>query len=177
MGRTAGNPDRFAVVTGCLTAVGADKATVCLRDRRPVFDDYTAANMTLYCHVMPFYGYKNKCYYSIIDKNLLSYCFKFSAGYAVESPPVGRQIYCLKNTLELYMRDVHNVFDVCFERSHILRTGAIALLVGTWLTLFNHITLLLGLELEMWVRVTLNYLTPLTVANWGLVSRQTSATE
>lgn len=75
------------------------------------------------------------------------------------------------------MRDVHNVFDVCFERSHILRTGAIALLVGTWLTLFNHITLLLGLELEMWVRVTLNYLTPLTVANWGLVSRQTSATE
>lgn len=71
------------------------------------------------------------------------------------------------------MGDVHNVLGVCLEREHIVRTASIAVLVGTWLTLFNHATALLGLELSLWVRITLNYLTPLTVANWGLVSRQT----
>ena len=70
------------------------------------------------------------------------------------------------------MGDVRNTLGVCLERKHIVRTAGIALLVGTWLTLFNHATTLLGLDLALWIRITLNYLTPLTVANWGLVSRQ-----
>jgi len=66
---------------------------------------------------------------------------------------------------------------VCLDREHLLKTAAIAILVGTWLTLFNHATALLGLELAFWVRITLNYLTPLTVANWGLISRQTTQSD
>ncbi|MXR52927.1 hypothetical protein GRX03_15110 [Halovenus sp. WSH3] len=66
---------------------------------------------------------------------------------------------------------------VCLDRDHVIRTAGIALLVGTWLTLFNHATALLGLELSFWVRITLNYLTPLTVANLGLIARQTGSSD
>lgn len=75
------------------------------------------------------------------------------------------------------MNRVINSLKVCLERSHIVRTAGIALVVGTWLTLFNHATTLLGLDLALWVRVVLNYLTPLAVANWGLISRQVTAAE
>jgi len=72
------------------------------------------------------------------------------------------------------MGHVTESLAVCLDRDHLIRTAGIAILVGTWLTLFNHATALLGLELAFWVRITLNYLTPLTVANWGLISRQTA---
>jgi hypothetical protein len=72
------------------------------------------------------------------------------------------------------MGRVTELLAICLERDHIVRTTTIALLVGTWLTVFNHATALFGLDLAFWVRITLNYLTPLTVANWGLISRQTT---
>lgn len=75
------------------------------------------------------------------------------------------------------MSRVITLLEVCLERSHIVRTAGIALVVGTWLTLFNHATTLLGLDLSLWVRVVLNYLTPLAVANWGLVSRQVTTVD
>jgi hypothetical protein len=75
------------------------------------------------------------------------------------------------------MSHANNPLRVCFERDHLLRTTGIALFIGTWLTLFNHATALFGLHLSLWVRVVLNYLTPLMVANWGLLSRQTSGTD
>lgn len=63
--------------------------------------------------------------------------------------------------------------QVCFEREHLRRTGAITLLVGTWLTLFNHYGLLLTgvVDAELVLKVFLNYLTPFAVANAGLLSR------
>jgi hypothetical protein len=63
---------------------------------------------------------------------------------------------------------------VCFEREHLRRTGIITVLVGTWLTLFNHAGLLLAgsIDLELLVKVILNYATPFIVSNAGLLSRQ-----
>lgn len=67
-----------------------------------------------------------------------------------------------------------NTLRICLEQDHLIRTGGIALVVGTWLTLFNHATALLGIDLTLWIRIVLNYLTPLAVANWGLISRQST---
>ena len=51
------------------------------------------------------------------------------------------------------MSRIINSLKVCLERSHIVRTAGITLVAGTWLTLFNHATTLLGLDLMLWVRV------------------------
>lgn len=58
--------------------------------------------------------------------------------------------------------------------AHLRRTGAIALVVGSWLTLFNQGDAILAGDAGagLWVKVTLNYLTPFVVANLGLVSRK-----
>ena len=63
---------------------------------------------------------------------------------------------------------------VCSEREHLRRTGIITVLVGTWLTLFNHAGLLLAgsINPELLVKVILNYATPFVVSNAGLLSRQ-----
>lgn len=63
------------------------------------------------------------------------------------------------------------------QRRHLLRTCSIALVVGTWLTLFNHGDILLteGIETTMMVRVALNYMMPFIVANMGLLSRNQSS--
>lgn len=57
---------------------------------------------------------------------------------------------------------------------HLRRTGALALVVGSWLTLFNQGTAILSGELGvgLWTKVILNYLTPLIVANLGLLFRR-----
>ena len=63
---------------------------------------------------------------------------------------------------------------VCFEWEHLRRTSVITIVVGTWLTAFNHYPQLLTgvVDAELGVKVLLNYLTPFVVANAGLLSRQ-----
>ena len=62
----------------------------------------------------------------------------------------------------------------CLYPPHLRRTGSIALVVGTWLTLFNQGDVIWAGQLSswIWIKVGLNYLTPFVVANLGLVSRQ-----
>ena len=63
---------------------------------------------------------------------------------------------------------------ICLDREHLRRTGLICIVVGTWLTLFNQIGPLLAwnLDLALFIKVVLNYVTPFVVANAGLLSRQ-----
>jgi hypothetical protein len=70
------------------------------------------------------------------------------------------------------LRTVYRIYCLCFRRDHLARTGAIAVVVGTWLTLFNLGTVLIAGHLsgEIVVKVILNYFTPFVVANWGLLS-------
>lgn len=65
-------------------------------------------------------------------------------------------------------------FDTCLERGHLVRTCTIAIVVGSWLTLFNQGDTILasGTDALLMARVGLNYLTPFAVANLGLLSRQ-----
>lgn len=67
-----------------------------------------------------------------------------------------------------------NGLAVVFAASHLRRTGLIAAAVGTWLTLFNQIDVLLAgaWSTTLAVKVALNYVTPFVVANLGLLSRQ-----
>lgn len=71
---------------------------------------------------------------------------------------------------------VRHCLSICFQREHLLRTGTITLIVGTWLNAFNHGGTLLRLEFsaELWIKLVTNYLTPFIVSNWGLISRQTA---
>ena len=63
---------------------------------------------------------------------------------------------------------------IILHTSHLKRTGTIALLVGTWLTLFNQGDLILTGQwsLPLGIKIFLNYLTPFAVSNMGLLSRQ-----
>lgn len=63
--------------------------------------------------------------------------------------------------------------------AHLRRTGAIALVVGTWLTLLNQGDVILDgtVSWGLLIKVALNYLTPFVVANFGLLSRETEKTE
>lgn len=63
---------------------------------------------------------------------------------------------------------------VVLQPVHLRRTGLVALLVGTWLNLFNH-----GTELLAWpwsaslaCKIAVNLMTPFVVSNLGLISRQ-----
>ena len=67
-----------------------------------------------------------------------------------------------------------NILKIVLQPAHLRRTGLVALLVGTWLTLFNH-----GTELLVWPwstalvwKIAMNLLTPFVVSNLGLISRQ-----
>lgn len=57
---------------------------------------------------------------------------------------------------------------------HLRRTVLIALIVGTWLTAFNHGDELLrgGLDARLAAKIALDYLTPFIVSNVGLLARQ-----
>lgn len=70
--------------------------------------------------------------------------------------------------------EANRILRIIFLREHLLRTGTIALAVGTWLALFNHGDVILAGELgrQMLVKIPLNYLTPFVVANLGLLSRE-----
>lgn len=58
------------------------------------------------------------------------------------------------------------------QPTHLRRTCTVALIVGTWLTLFNQGGVIWAGEVGpgLWVKVALNYLTPFVVANLGLLS-------
>lgn len=57
---------------------------------------------------------------------------------------------------------------------HLRRTVLVALIVGTWLTAFNHGDELLrgGLDARLAAKIALDYLTPFIVSNVGLLARQ-----
>jgi hypothetical protein len=71
------------------------------------------------------------------------------------------------------MRRLRRRIDICLHPRHVARTLAIALVVGTWLTLFNHGDLVLstGFDHGLAAKVLLNYATPFVVSNWGLLAR------
>lgn len=72
------------------------------------------------------------------------------------------------------MHRVSEHLSVCLEWEHLRRTGAIAVVVGTWLTLYNQGAAALDpTQPAVALAIVLNYLTPFVVANWGLVSRRT----
>lgn len=60
-----------------------------------------------------------------------------------------------------------------FYRPHLRRTGAIALIVGAWLTWVNQSEVILAGQLDWGLvgKIFLNFLTPFVVANLGLWSR------
>ena len=65
---------------------------------------------------------------------------------------------------------------VILDPGHLRRTTGIALVVGTWLTVYNQGMIgTFAIEPSVAVAVALNYLTPFVVANWGLVARQSGA--
>lgn len=70
--------------------------------------------------------------------------------------------------------DVGRVFKPCAQPRHLRRTLTIALIVGSWLTLFNQGEVLASGQLnsELLLKVFLNYLTPFVVANFGLISAE-----
>jgi nucleoside recognition membrane protein YjiH len=62
----------------------------------------------------------------------------------------------------------------CLYPPHFRRTGSIALVVGTWLTLFNQGDVIWDGQVGgwIWIKIVLNYLTPFLVANLGLLSKR-----
>jgi len=63
---------------------------------------------------------------------------------------------------------------VVFTPVHLKRTLLIAFLVGSWLNLFNHGDELLRVAFDghLAIKLALNYLTPFTVSNFGLLAHQ-----
>lgn len=63
---------------------------------------------------------------------------------------------------------------ICLRSDHLIRTGTITVVVGTWLTAVNQGDVLLidGIGLWTGIKIFFNYLTPFIVANLGLISRQ-----
>ena len=61
---------------------------------------------------------------------------------------------------------------LCGQPRHLRRTVTIAIIVGTWLTLFNQGEVLWAGQVSstLLLKVFLNYLTPFVVANLGLLS-------
>ena len=72
------------------------------------------------------------------------------------------------------MTDIQGAVATCLQGEHLLRTISIALVVGTWLTLFNQINILLAgkVGIILGTKIAVNYLTPFIVSNLGLLSRR-----
>ncbi len=70
--------------------------------------------------------------------------------------------------------DLRQILEVCGRPSHLRRTGTIALVVGSWLTLFNQGDAIWTGQAgtAVLLKVLLNYLTPFVVANLGLLSSE-----
>jgi hypothetical protein len=69
--------------------------------------------------------------------------------------------------------DIQRAVATCLQGEHLLRTISIALAVGTWLTLFNQVDVLLteNVGMIMGTKIAVNYLTPFIVSNLGVLSR------
>ena len=67
------------------------------------------------------------------------------------------------------MRDA---IAICARREHLRRTVAIALVVGTILTLINQADVIIGGDAKAltWVKAGLNYCVPFVVSNLGLLA-------
>ena len=79
----------------------------------------------------------------------------------------------MRTRVQLLVRRPRLLLSIVFQPVHLRRTATIAVAVGTWLTLVNH-----GDELvqarwswDLAPKIILNYLTPFTVSNLGLLSR------
>lgn len=72
------------------------------------------------------------------------------------------------------LRHARQAFSVVFAPHHLLRTGSIGLVVGSWLTLINQGGVIVegAWSAGLAVKIFLNFLTPFVVANLGLVSRK-----
>lgn len=72
------------------------------------------------------------------------------------------------------MMTPRQILRVVFYPPHLKRTCLVALLVGVWLSVFNLGDQLLAgpWNVQLAIRVAMNLLTPFTVANLGLISRQ-----
>lgn len=72
------------------------------------------------------------------------------------------------------MPKLKRILKTCLYPSHLRRTGSIAFIVGSWLTLLNHGDVIWAGQPSswIWVKVVLNYLTPFAVANFGLMARE-----
>lgn len=72
------------------------------------------------------------------------------------------------------MFDLRRILKICGRPSHLRRTGTIALVVGSWLTLFNQGDAIWAGQTgtAVLLKVLLNYLTPFVVANFGLLSSE-----
>lgn len=72
------------------------------------------------------------------------------------------------------MSRLKRLLQSCLYPAHLRRTGSIALVVGTWLTVVNQGGAILAVHLSvgLWVKIALNYLTPFVVANLGLMSSE-----
>ena len=75
--------------------------------------------------------------------------------------------------------DLRRILEVCGRPSHLRRTVTIALVVGTWLTLFNQGDAIWADQMgtAVLLKVLLNYLTPFVVANLGLLSSKEDENE
>lgn len=69
---------------------------------------------------------------------------------------------------------VRELIAVALRPAHLRRTALVALVVGSWLTAFNHGDELLrgGLDTRLAAKIALDYLTPFVVSNLGLLARQ-----
>ena len=69
---------------------------------------------------------------------------------------------------------VRELVAIALQPVHLRRTALVALVVGTWLTAFNHGDELLrtGMDLRLAAKIALDYLTPFVVSNIGLLARQ-----
>ena len=72
------------------------------------------------------------------------------------------------------MERVRELFMIAVQPVHLRRTALVALVVGTWLTAFNHGDELLrgGLDKRLAAKIALDYLTPFVVSNVGLLARR-----
>jgi hypothetical protein len=78
------------------------------------------------------------------------------------------------NPYRHFVREVRAKLAICCTAEHLRATGAIALIVGSWLTLINQADVIgaEGLDRNMLLKIALNYLTPFVVANLGVISRK-----
>ena len=75
--------------------------------------------------------------------------------------------------METALRRLLQLASVVFYPTHLRRTGAIAVAVGTLLTLVNQADVLMAghWSAALATKVAVNYLTPFAVSNLGLLSR------